>query len=57
MARPMLMRLSEITPSPTQRFIPSWALYRQRLSPCRTRLPHLICAQTFDGITCRSLAT
>src|SRR5262249_1865392 len=30
----MLMRLSEITPSPTQRFIPLSPLYRQRLSPC-----------------------
>src|ERR1700685_316614 len=34
-ARPMLMRLSEITPSPTQRFIPFSPLYRQRLRPCR----------------------
>jgi hypothetical protein len=31
MARPMLMSLSEITPSPTQRFIPFSPLYRQRL--------------------------
>ena len=30
----MLMRLSEITPSPTQRFIPLSPLYRQRVSPC-----------------------
>ena len=35
MARPMLMRLSAITPSPTQRFMPSSPLYRQRLRPCR----------------------
>src|SRR6516164_9148810 len=35
MARPMLMRLSEITPSPTQRFIPASPLWRQRLRPCR----------------------
>src|ERR1700736_3318838 len=34
-ARPMLTRLSPITPSPTQRFIPVSPLYRQRLSPCR----------------------
>src|SRR6202023_4134704 len=34
-ARPMLMRLSAITPSPTQRFIPLSPLYRQRLRPCR----------------------
>src|SRR3954469_23318151 len=34
-ARPMLMRLSDITPSPTQRFIPFSPLYRQRLRPCR----------------------
>src|SRR5712691_7357208 len=34
-ARPMLMRLSAITPRPTQRFIPASPLYRQRLSPCR----------------------
>ena len=33
--RPMLTRLSEITPSPTQRCIPISVLYRQRLSPCR----------------------
>src|SRR5437764_902781 len=33
--RPMLMRLSAITPRPTQRFIPSLPLYRQRLRPCR----------------------
>src|SRR5450631_1878847 len=34
-ARPMLMRLSAMTPRPTQRFIPASPLYRQRLSPCR----------------------
>ena len=34
-ARPMLMRLSAITPRPTQRFIPSLPLYRQRSRPCR----------------------
>src|SRR5213075_2662279 len=34
-ARPMLMRLSDITPSPTQRFIPFSPLYRLRLRPCR----------------------
>src|SRR6201981_2040426 len=34
-ARLMLMRLSAITPSPTQRFIPSSPLYRLRLRPCR----------------------
>src|ERR1700724_421626 len=33
--RPMLMRLSAITPNPTQRFIPASPLYRLRLSPCR----------------------
>src|SRR5258708_35922079 len=37
----MLMRLSAITPNPTQRFIPASPLYRQRLSPCR-RLVTLI---------------
>src|SRR5882757_8037646 len=31
----MLMRLSAITPSPTQRFIPASPLYRQRSRPCR----------------------
>src|SRR6478736_6465744 len=35
MARPMLMMLSAIMPSPTQRFIPASPLYRQRLRPCR----------------------
>src|ERR1700736_1827564 len=40
-ARPMLTRLSPITPSPTQRFIPASPLYRQRLRPCR-RLPTLM---------------
>src|SRR5258707_730628 len=31
----MLMRLSAITPSPTQRCIPASPLYLQRSSPCR----------------------
>src|SRR6266436_6240706 len=35
MARPILMRLSAITPSPTHRFIPASPLYRQRSRPCR----------------------
>lgn len=35
LVRPMLMMLSAIMPSPTQRLIPSSPLYRQRLSPCR----------------------
>src|SRR6476659_1424314 len=35
MALPILMRLSEMTPRPTQRFMPLSPLYRQRLSPCR----------------------
>ena len=34
-ARPMLTRLSEITPSPTHRCIPSSPLYRQRSRPFR----------------------
>src|SRR5437868_1026726 len=34
-ARPIFTRLSEITPSPTQRCIPISVLYRQRLRPCR----------------------
>jgi hypothetical protein len=34
-AWPMLMRLSAITPSPTQRCIPASPLYLQRSSPCR----------------------
>ena len=33
--RPMLTRLSEITPRLTQRSIPTLVLYLQRLSPCR----------------------
>jgi hypothetical protein len=33
-ARPMLMRLSEITPSPAPRFIALSPLYRQRVSSC-----------------------
>src|SRR6266566_8293729 len=40
-ARPMLRRLSEITPSPTQRCIPWSPLYRQRSRPFR-RLTTLI---------------
>src|SRR6266498_3250888 len=35
MAWPMLTRLSAITPSPTQRFMPASPLYRQRLRPWR----------------------
>jgi hypothetical protein len=31
----MLMRLSAMTPSPTQRFIPSSPSYRLRVRPCR----------------------
>src|SRR5438552_14908162 len=31
----MVMRLSAMTPSPTQRFIPVSPLYRQWLRPCR----------------------
>jgi hypothetical protein len=31
----MLMMMSAITPSPTQRFIPASPLYRQRFRPCR----------------------
>jgi hypothetical protein len=34
-ARPMLGRLSEITPSPTQRCMLTAFLCRQRLNPCR----------------------
>src|ERR1022692_1686644 len=30
----MLIRLSAITPRPTQRFMPASSLYRDRLSPC-----------------------
>jgi hypothetical protein len=37
----MLMMLSAMVPSPTQRRIPSSPLYRQRLRPCR-RLVTLI---------------
>src|SRR5215471_13977494 len=33
--RPMLMRLSAMTPSPTQRCMPASPLYLQRLRPCR----------------------
>ena len=33
--RPMLTKLSEITPRLTQRSIPTSVLYLQRLSPCR----------------------
>src|SRR5437870_5590976 len=35
MVRPMLMMLSAITPSPTQRRMPMSPRYRQRLRPCR----------------------
>src|ERR1700693_3769727 len=38
-ARPMLMRLSAITPRPSQRFMPLSPLYRQRLRPCRRLAP------------------
>src|SRR5215471_11161454 len=34
-ARPILMRLSASTPSPTQRLMPTSPRYRQRLRPCR----------------------
>ena len=34
-ARPMLRMLSAITPSPTQRLMPTLPRYRQRLRPCR----------------------
>ena len=35
LARPMLRMLSAITPSPTQRLMPTLPRYRQRLRPCR----------------------